>query len=85
MEPPNIEGEDKSPTRPLSPLCETSNTRNGLYLIELLARGAPWKPQTTKAISKVIVCSPQTDGKALLLKTTLTYFTEHREIKLVPT
>lgn len=58
-----------SSSRPLSPLCETSVTRNGLYLIELLAEGEIWKPQTTQAIAKFIGCSPQTDGKAILLKT----------------
>lgn len=40
--------------------------------------------QTTQAIAEVTGCSPQTDGQALLLKTTLTDLAEHREVKWVP-
>ena len=37
--------------------------------------------QTSQAISKATVCSPQTDG---LLKTIFIDVTEHREMELVP-
>lgn len=37
------------------------------------------KPQTSQAIAKH--CSPLTDVKAPLYKTTLTYVFEHREVK----
>lgn len=39
-------------------------------------------PLTTQAIAKIINCSPQIDGKAPLLKTTLEHLTEHGEIDL---
>ena len=42
-------------------------------------------PQTPQAIAKAIGCSPQTDGKALLLKTTPVQLTEPGEVNLVPT
>lgn len=51
---------------------ETSSIRNGLHLVELLAKGAPWKLQITQAIVRIIGCSPDTDGLILLLKTTPT-------------
>jgi hypothetical protein len=40
-------------------------------------------PQTTQSIAKATGCSPQTDCKALLLKTT--QLTEHGEVELVAT
>ena len=51
----------------------------GLYLIELLAKGIPWE-LTTQDIGKAIGYLPQTDGKALLLKTALTQLIKHREV-----
>lgn len=36
--------------------------RNGLHLVELLAKGFPWKSPKSQAIAKAIICSPQTDG-----------------------
>ena len=59
-----------------------SSTRNVIHLIELLTKGAPEKP-TTQAMSTS--CSPQTDGKILLLKTIFTQLINHRKVKLVST
>ena len=39
-------------------------------------------PRTSQAIAKV--SSLQTNGKAIALKTTLTYLFEHKEVKKVP-
>ena len=47
--------------------------------------GHPGDPQTNQTISKAISCSPQTVGKALLLKTTPIQLIEHREVELVST
>lgn len=38
-------------------------------------QGSPWKRQTTDTIAKGIGCSPQTDGKVLLLKEDMTVAT----------
>lgn len=40
---------------------------------------SPLKPQNITFIAKAIVCSLQSDGKILLLKTILTYFIEHEK------
>ena len=58
----------------LAPLFqrETSSTRNGLHLVELLAKEAPWKPPITQDIVRIIGYSSDTDGLVLLLKTTST-------------
>ena len=40
--------------------------------------------QTIQAIAKATSCSPQTDGKALLQKTTVPYVTKHGEMNLLP-
>lgn len=45
----------------------------------------PTVPQTTQFIAKAIGCSPQTDGRTLLWKTTPAKRTEHGEVGLVPT
>lgn len=37
-----------------------SSNKNGLYLIESLAKWFPWKPQTTQAIDKAIFHITQT-------------------------
>lgn len=42
-------------------------------------------PQMIQAIDKTMGCSPQTDVKALLLKTTATQLIEQGEAKLTPT
>lgn len=42
-------------------------------------------PQITEVITKAFGCSPQTDTKALFLKTTPTQLTELREVELVST
>jgi hypothetical protein len=44
-----------------------------------LLKGSQWKPhcQTSQATAKVIGCSPQPDGKDLLLKATFTNDTDH--------
>lgn len=41
-------------------------------------------PKTSQAIVKADGCSLQHDGKALLLKTQLTYATENGRMELVP-
>jgi hypothetical protein len=70
METPNNGGMyDNTPTRHLLAPNITSHARSGL------ATGAPWKSPNN---------SLQADDKVLWLKTTLTYFTEHGEVKLVP-
>lgn len=42
-------------------------------------------PQTTQTIVKATSCSPQTDDKDLLLKTTTTQLIEGGEVELVST
>lgn len=42
-------------------------------------------PQTTQAIVKAPGCSPQTESKVLLLRTTPIQLTKHREVRLQPT
>lgn len=59
---------------------ETSRARNGLDLVELLMQSAPYKPPNISGYCQV---HPQTDGKILLLKTTLIYLTEQRKVELV--
>ena len=63
---------DRAPGGYLLSPHEAFSTGNGLYFIELLAKGVPCQPQTTKAVAKAIGCSPQTDIKPSLLKTTPT-------------
>lgn len=41
-------------------------------------------PQITQATAEAIDYSPQTDGKVLLVKTTLMYLLEQEEVNLVP-
>lgn len=48
--------ENEVPTKLISPPNLTSIARNRLYLIELLIKGAPWKPQLSQAITKAIGC-----------------------------
>lgn len=52
----------------------------GYILLSQWPKGYHETPQTLQAIG----WSPQPDGKALLLKTTLTYVTQCREEELVP-
>lgn len=42
---------------------EASNSGVGLQLIELLAKGVLWNPQTTQVFAKTIGSFPQTDSK----------------------
>lgn len=53
-------------------------TKNRLHLIELMAKGVPWKHQTTQDIDNAIDCFPQSDDKALLLKTVPVQLIEHK-------
>ena len=57
---------------------QTSSTRNGLHLTELLAKGTPWKSQTTQANIKVIGFSPQI--KSLILKRAPSQLSKCREL-----
>lgn len=56
--------------------------RNGLHLVELLAKGSPWRSPMSQAIAKAVICPSKTDGQSLLLKTALTRHLEHGEVKL---
>lgn len=56
--------EDNVPTRHLMPPCKTFSAKNGLHLVELLAKGPHEKPQASQAITKGIGYSPQSAGKA---------------------
>jgi hypothetical protein len=50
---------------------KASSARAEFHPFELLVKESSRNSQTTKAVAKTIGCSPQTDSKALLLKTTL--------------
>lgn len=66
------------------PPTKTSSARNGLPHVEFLAKEAPWKYLTSQATAKVVGYSQQLDAKeGPLLKTTLTYVIEHREIEVM--
>lgn len=73
-------GGDKALTGHLSS-SKTPSAKNGLHLIELLAKGALQKHPKTQAVAKAMVA--QTNSKALLLKTTSMYLAEHEEGELV--
>ena len=64
---------------------KASSARAEFHPFELLVKESSRNPQTTKAVAKTIGCSPQTDSKASLLKTTLIELIEHGEVKLMPT
>lgn len=83
MESPNNRG-GKAPIRHLLLPTQISHSRSESHLIELLAKGLHKKPQTSLSIAKATGCSPQTNGKALLLKTMPTYLIEYGEVELVP-
>ena len=73
---------DRTPTaHPLSP-NQASNTRFGLYLIELLAKGVQWEFLRMLAGDKTVGYSPSTHIKAQLLKIKVI---EHGEFEPVPT
>lgn len=57
---------------------------NDVHLIETLTKGVSSESQTTQAIANAIDCSPQADGKIVLLKTTLLQLIEQGEVELVP-
>lgn len=75
----------RAPAGHLLSLNEASSTGNELCLIKFLDKGVPRNLQITQAIVKTISCSPQSDGKDLLLKTTPVQPLEQREVKLLPT
>lgn len=41
-------------------------------------------PQTIQSVAEAIGCSPQREGKALLLKKTLIQLSKHREVVVLP-
>ena len=84
MESPNNERDRILPGHLLLP-NETSSTRIGLCLIELMAKRTSGESQTSWAVAKITGCSPQTDSKAPLLKITPTQLTEPGDVELVPT
>lgn len=51
-------GGEKTPTGHLSLPNETSSAKNGIHLVELLVKGAPWKAGTTQEIAKAPGGSP---------------------------
>lgn len=65
-------------------LCYQVNSfcQNGLYLVELLAKGEPYNPAYYQKL-QAIHYSVQHDNKASLQKTLFTYVNKHREIDLV--
>lgn len=82
MESPNKWG-DNVPTRHLLPLSVTFAARNKLCRVELLAKGAPKEPSNNSGCCQGY-CSPETDSKTSLLKTTLKYLIKRREAQLMP-
>lgn len=74
-------GQDR--THLLSP-SKASSARNDLHLIKCVPWEAPPHTQITQDIAKALGCSPQTDAKALLLKTTPTQLIKHGELELIP-
>lgn len=57
----------------------------GFIYLSCWLKGSHGKPQTTQSVGKTIGCSPQTDSKAPLLKTTAIQSIQHGEVYLVPT
>lgn len=78
MESPNNR-EEKTPGRYLLSRNEASSSGNGIYYIQYNwighERGSNGDAQITHAIVRDIRWSPQTDSKALLLKTASTQLT----------
>ena len=73
--------EDRVPTGHLLSPNEVSRNGIGLHL-------TPWSkgnPQTSQAVAQTKGCSPEMDGKTLVLKITPIQFIEYGEVKLVPT
>lgn len=66
MASPHSEG-DNAPTRYLIAKSQTSSDRNGLHLVEMLAKGIPWTPPSPNITGccPAICCSPQPEDKAL--------------------
>lgn len=56
------------PARHLLPPCDISSAGNGLHIVKFGPKGSHGNPQVSQAIVKAIGSSPQTDGKALVLK-----------------
>lgn len=78
-------GENGTPVGPLLSSNEASSSKNGLHLVELLAEGTLWQSANTPTpLLRLLSYFPQTDNKALMLKTTPTQLLEHREDKLMP-
>lgn len=84
MKSPNNEV-DRVPTSHFLSPNEASSTRTGLNLTRLLAKGSHENPQSTEVVVKTISCSPKTDSRSPLPKTTVIQLTEHGEGELVPT
>lgn len=57
-----------------------------IYLIVLLAKGVPWEflNKPSQAVAKIRGYPPQTEGKALLLKTTPIQLVAQQEVGLLP-
>lgn len=59
-------GEDRATTGHIFSQNEATSTRNGLNLIVLLAKGAPWEPPDNPDCGQDYRCSSQTDSQTLL-------------------
>lgn len=77
----SIESPNTGETMPeLNILClQLKSPLPGLGYIQL----SHGNPQPSQVLAQTVACFPQTGGKALLLKTALTYLIEHGEDKLV--
>lgn len=82
MESPNKWG-DNAPTRHVLPLSVTFTARNELCLVELLTKGAPKEPPNNSGCCQGY-CSPETDSKTSLLKTTRIYLIKCIEAQPMP-
>lgn len=69
------------PNRHLMPPTKIFRVRN--ILLSLSQKGPMYSLKLSQAIAKAIGCSPKTDVKTLLIKTTPIYVTNHREAKLL--
>lgn len=81
---PNNVG-DRVPTGRLLSLKEAYNTGIELYATELWPKGSHDNLLTSQAGAKTIGCSPISDSKIPLLKTTFTQLVGYGEVYSMPT
>ena len=68
------------PTSHLLSPNEASSVRTGFHPTELLVEKNSWKSPIIQVVSKKTDCSPQTDSKAPLLKTTPAQLIEYEMV-----